>query len=99
MTEPAAPDPQPGTTPARPPPPDGAVPPMPSEVTSARAAARGRQMAQGDDAAGQDGTQNPPPPVALAGTRPSTGDRALTHPAGPGPGYLDRKCHGQPGAP
>jgi len=37
MTEPAAPDPQPGT-PARPqPPPDGAVPPMPSEVTSARA--------------------------------------------------------------
>jgi hypothetical protein len=37
MTEPAAPDPQPGT-PARPqPPPDhGAVPPMPSEVTSAR---------------------------------------------------------------
>jgi len=44
MTEPAAPDPQPGT-PARPqPPPDGTVPPMPSEVTSARApwAAGGR---------------------------------------------------------
>jgi hypothetical protein len=87
MTAPAAPDPQPGT-PAQPSP-DGAVPPMPSEVTSARAAARGRQMAPGDDAAGEDGAQNPPPPVALAGTRPPAGDRALTHPAGPGPGYLE----------
>ena len=39
MTEPAAPDPQPGT-PARPQPsPDGTVPPMPSEVTSAHARA------------------------------------------------------------
>lgn len=38
MTEPAAPDPRPGT-PARPQPsPDSAAPPMPSEVTSARAA-------------------------------------------------------------
>ncbi|HEX6450343.1 MAG TPA: hypothetical protein VF060_12890, partial [Trebonia sp.] len=37
MTEPVAPDPQPGT-PARPQPsPDGTVPPMPAEVTSGRA--------------------------------------------------------------
>jgi hypothetical protein len=39
MTEPAAPDPQPGT-PARPQPsPDATVPPMPSEATSAHARA------------------------------------------------------------
>ena len=99
MTQPAAPDPQPGT-PAEPRPSQGGtVPPMPSEVNSAHPRApwpAGGRMAQGHDAAEEDGTQNPPPPIAPTDTRPPAAERDLTHP-GAWPRLPDRKHHGPPG--